>query len=134
MAKDPASPMSDEPGWSWLKLQKSLYSQDAVLKAIYRFTDRAFVDIQQGDDIWEVGLRPKQASADPQVLLAELRNEAVDQQLRETVAIETRAVRDLILTHALSQANLIDPELEGVDSRTDPLGIAQPDKLASRRK
>ena len=54
-------------------------------------------------------------------------NDLLDQTLREKVAKETEAFRNLIVAHALSKTCLINSELETQDPFTDAQGISKPD-------
>jgi hypothetical protein len=48
----------------------------------------------------------------------------LDQELRETVAEETKSVRDLLLAQTFSGLSLVDPVGENADYHDDPLVIA----------
>ncbi len=50
--------------------------------------------------------------------------EVMEQELRESIALETKSVRELLLAQAFSGLALISPEMESADFRDDPLGIA----------
>ena len=47
-------------------------------------------------------------------------NELVDQQLRVQLDAEFRDVRTLIVAQAFAEGNLLDPNDERIDYRTDP--------------
>ncbi|HEY3755222.1 MAG TPA: His-Xaa-Ser system protein HxsD [Opitutaceae bacterium] len=127
MASESQSPTPpEEDGWIVVPFAKEVYSINAVLKAAYRFTHRAYVKVELNNGQIEAHLRPKTTEESGVTLTRELFNEALDQQLRETLARETQSVRDLILGHALSETNLLDAELTDVDSGADPLGIGRP--------
>lgn len=96
-----------------LEFDAAAYSVIAVQKACYRFTDTASFEIQQRQrdqtSLVVVTLTPL-ASKSPEGLehLGQLlRNEALDQSLREQIRAQTDGVRNLILAHAFSQTGLI---------------------------
>lgn len=99
-----------------LSFDAEAFSLLAVQKACYRFTNVAS---------FEVALEHKGAAASISVTatpLAEksdedlvrlehrLRNEVLDQQLREQIRAQTEGVRNLILAHAFSKSGLISNE------------------------
>jgi radical SAM pair-associated protein len=103
----------------------SLYRLSAIQKAAYRFTGPFRVEL---DRVTESQVRVKlvphpgnSPSVDPNTLP----NEVLDQELRETVADETRGVRELLLAQAFSNLPLTDPVGENADYRDDPLKIAE---------
>jgi His-Xaa-Ser system protein HxsD len=106
----------------------AVYRLTAIKKAAYRFGDRCHVEIETapGGRI-RVTLRAKQSPDDPQCLLGEFRNEVLDQDLREIVAEETEAVRNLLLAQAFSPTSLLDPQGETGDYNEDPLGVRPSD-------
>jgi His-Xaa-Ser system protein HxsD len=98
-------------------LAKSLYRPTAVKKAAYGFTNVADVHLEDGGDETIVHLRPRTAGAADETLIGQLVNEALDQDLRETIAAETSGIRDLVLAQAFSEVSVFHPELD--DDGTD---------------
>jgi His-Xaa-Ser system protein HxsD len=112
-----------------LRFQLSIYRLAAVKKAAYRFGGRCFIHLTPcGADEVEVRLVPKTQDADIGTLAGDCTNEVLDQELRELIAEETSAVRNLLLAQAFSATSLVDPVGETADYRTDPNGIARPDR------
>jgi His-Xaa-Ser system protein HxsD len=102
----------------------SVYRLTAIKKAAHKFGDRFHILIRPATNgRVEAVLKAKTALADPKRLAGEFCNEVLDQELRELVAQETQAVRDLILAHAFSKTSLLSTESEEADYHTDPLGI-----------
>lgn len=96
----------------------------AVKKAAYRFTEQFSVTVEIEENrivatLRELGRTPSRR-CDPR----RFPNEALDQELRELVAEETRPVRDILLAQAFSGLSLIDSVGETADWRGDPLGVA----------
>ena len=68
-------------------------------------------------------LKPKMASDTIELLTGEFCNEVLDQELREAVAQETEAVRNLLLAQAFSATSLLDEMGDTGDYRADCLAI-----------
>jgi len=94
-----------------VQFSKNLYRPTAVKKAAYKFTNVFDVQLEDGEDT-VVRLRPKIAGSDSDALIGELMNEALDQDLRETIAAETNGIRELILAQAFSEVSVFHPELD----------------------
>jgi His-Xaa-Ser system protein HxsD len=94
-----------------IQLPSSLFGISTVKKAAYKFTG-SFHFIFQGDEgsTLVLYLRPKTDSIETEKLIGDFYNELLDQDLRETIAQETKAVRDLILAEAFSKVSILHPE------------------------
>lgn len=93
-----------------IELDTAVYRLNAIKKAAYRFGDRCQIEIATaGEGRVRVTLRshPLRPAA-LELLAGELRNEVLDQELREVVAQETEAVRNLILAQAFSKTSILD--------------------------
>lgn len=104
---------------------------EAIKKAAYRFGDRLSIGIELIEPcLVRATLEPRVVTDDDRTdhLVGEFRNEVLDQELREVVAKETEAVRNLILVQAFSKTALLDNAADSADFRSDPLGIRAPDK------
>ncbi len=86
-----------------------LYSRDAIRKAAYKFSGDWYVELVSGSDqTVNVRFTPKAEGKDGDLVRKEFFNELLDQTLRERIASETLAVRNLIMAHALSKLDLIE--------------------------
>ncbi len=84
-----------------------LYSRNAIQKAAYKFSDAWYVELASGSDqTVNVRFTPKGEGKDGDLVRKEFFNELLDQTLRERIASETLAVRNLIMAHALSKLDL----------------------------
>lgn len=102
----------------------SIYRLTAIQKAAYRFMGSFSIEMDRvNENVVRVRLIPRSNSA-PNIEASALPNEVLDQELREAVADETRAVRELLLAQAFSNLSLTDPSGENSDYRDDPLKIA----------
>lgn len=81
------------------------YTLDAVQRAAYRLSDRASCEFTVDNGSLEVDLTPV-GNGDAAALLAELRNESLDQILRARIRDETAEVRNLVLALAFSRTSL----------------------------
>lgn len=91
-----------------ISFDANVHSVDAVQRAAYRFSDRLSCEVSNGGGSIEVVLHLDE-DADAETLVAEFRNEVLDQVLRERIRSETEDVRKLILAMAFSQTRLADP-------------------------
>lgn len=99
-----------------LEFDSSAFSLPAVQKACYRFTDVASFEVR----LETTGIDSKilvvmtalgsKSEVGLEHLKKLIRNEALDQQLREQISAETQGVRNLILAHAFSKTGLIAPD------------------------
>jgi His-Xaa-Ser system protein HxsD len=103
----------------------NLFRLSAIKKAAYRFTDGFAVHIEQLDTSnIRVSLTLRPGISRPRLAADSFENEVLDQELRETVADETRGVRELLLAQAFSEIQLVDPVGENADYSDDPLRIS----------
>ncbi len=106
----------------------TLFTVPAVLRAVYKLSDRAFGLLQRDPDqvgrLW-VYLFARQVGADLRPAVLEFVNELSDQQLRIQLEEQFREVRTLIVAQAFSEGNLLTPDDDNVDYRTDPHGASK---------
>lgn len=86
------------------------HSIDAIQRAAYRFSDRLSHELVAHDQVWRCTLivasdNPIEADA----VVADFRNEVLDQVLRERIRRETEEVRNVVLAHAFSNTGLTTP-------------------------
>jgi His-Xaa-Ser system protein HxsD len=80
-----------------------VFSLDIVKRTLYRFSDKCSFDIQLKDNEITVMLHSKLGED----LVDKIKNEVLDQDLRDTLAKETSNIRTLILANAFSNTGLI---------------------------
>ena len=93
-----------------LEVDTAVYSLPALKKTAYRMADRCSVvfGTLEGSRIAIAVTCPPSASEDQ--IRSCIRNffeEALDQDLRERIAVETAPLRNLILAHAFSRTKLV---------------------------
>jgi His-Xaa-Ser system protein HxsD len=93
-------------------LSSAVYDVDTVKKAAYRFIDRATADIflRSGDIVCVFTFTRPISDASADSFIQDFRAELLDQDLRKTIAEETRPLRNAIL--ALAFAATKPPERE----------------------
>src|SRR5436189_5559653 len=102
-------------GTTGYEIDREVFSIDAVLRAAYKFTDRAHVFIQTHDtrpNRWLVVLRPKTEAQDTHDLAGNFANELIDQRLRERLEQQFGDVRTLIVAQAFAEGNLLDDQAD----------------------
>lgn len=91
-----------------LRFSNTVYSLGSIKKAAYRLSDRCSFefDVRDGEIVCRLFL----VDRDSEIVTTEneFRNEVLDQDLRETIAQETAAVRNAILAYAFSRTGLQD--------------------------
>ena len=96
-----------------LQYDKEFYSKEALLKAAYHFTDRAYVYLGVEDGSFFVDFTAKGGTQfDKEKLENEFKNELLAQVIHQTVSKETTVLRELLVARALS-STMVD---EGISS------------------
>jgi len=132
---------TDELGvYAWIRVDPSVFSQIAVLKTAYWFSERFYLYLARtADGHLLVELRHKTSGALEELASAcrEFCNSILDQEVRQHVLHETSAVRDALIRKAFfdvqspeaalkAQANEGYVPQERQSFRDDPLGIGLP--------
>jgi His-Xaa-Ser system protein HxsD len=111
-----------------LEVDSSIFHLNCVLRAAYKFTDRAFVFLSwksKTRGVLEVTLKGKSTTRLASDTVGEFGNELLDQQVREVIEREFGNLRTLITAQAFSEGNLLDPQRDQQDYKVDPLGISR---------
>jgi len=93
-----------------LSFDNNVFALDTIKRALYRFADRCSFDIQPVDKQINVILHVPPNITEPakEELLSRIRNEVLDQDLRDALSKETANIRTLILANAFSNTGLIE--------------------------
>ena len=94
-----------------LSFDRAAHSLDVVQRTAYRFSDRLSCDISEGPEKILVTIHLVEGVDEPKKILADFRNEVLDQVLRERIRAETGDVRNLVLALAFSKTGLIDSDV-----------------------
>jgi His-Xaa-Ser system protein HxsD len=94
-----------------LTFDRAGHTLDAVQRGAYRFSDRLSCDISEGAEAIEVIVHIDDPAVNAAATLADLRNEVLDQVLRERIRAETGDVRSLVLALAFSRTGLVEGDV-----------------------
>lgn len=105
--------MNDNPtAHAKIAFDASLFSADAVKRALYRYLDVFAAEITAADKVWACTLtfHKPHSAAEIERHLNNLRIEVLDHDLRTAIANETAAIRNTVLALAFSRTGLGDRE------------------------
>jgi His-Xaa-Ser system protein HxsD len=92
-----------------LRFECSAHTSDAIQRAAYRFSDRLSCDLVTDGPVFRCTVHLNgDLAADAESVIADFRNEVLDQTLRERIRGETEQARNLILALAFSKTGLVD--------------------------
>ena len=102
-----------------IEFSKDIYVKEALIKAAYSFTDRAYIKLGQSDDHYIFEYRFKEdCHFDP----GEVENEMLFQTARHQVFLETNELRKIIVARAMASTivgdKMID-ESEGTEEENE---------------
>jgi His-Xaa-Ser system protein HxsD len=104
-------------GYMLFRFSKEIYNKEAVLKAAYQYTDRAFLHIDVDDTHYIVTVELK--SKNETLTEEEFQNEVLAQMVRQQVRVQTKNVRELMLARAFSSTIVEEtPEYEPNEQET----------------
>ena len=84
------------------KFSKEIYNKEALLKAAYTYTDRAYIHIDVDGSYFIVDIMPKDSNEDDSIKLESFQNEILAQMVRQSIRDKTKTIRELILARAFS--------------------------------
>lgn len=94
-----------EDGALVLRVDRHLYSDEAIFRTCYVFTDRCYLFLEQaGADLLTVRFRRRNSGVDLTAVLGDFENELISQRLRVSLGRETAEIRKLIVARAFSDA------------------------------
>lgn len=103
-----------------IRYQKEFYSKEALLKAAYHFTDRAYIYLGAEENYFFVDFAEKDdVPFDKEKLENEFKNELLAQVIHQTVSRETTVLRELLVARALS-STMVD-ESAASDAAESPM-------------
>lgn len=101
---------NEESGHIDLHFDSNVFSLETIKRALYRYADICSFDIGLTDQQIKVTLHVT-TPANPvntEDLCARIRNEVLDQDLRDTISRDTANIRTLILANAFSNTGLVE--------------------------
>lgn len=107
MLNDTLSPIISEDeisGAIFIDLPKEIYHRDAVLKAVYAYSDRFYVKLAPHEEFYVRVMFEAKTEAKVDVGLAAkcFCNDVIDQQIREDLARTNGHIRNIIYEHAFA--------------------------------
>lgn len=104
-----------------LTFTKELYPKEALIKAAFNFTDRAFIHLDADERNYIVTMFAKQNADLPSE--QEFLNEILAQTARLVVLRRTRSIRELLLARAFASSIITDKEddMDDIDA-VDEIG------------
>jgi His-Xaa-Ser system protein HxsD len=91
------------------RVDASLFSRAAVVRAAYKFTDRCYVLLTSESDVITVIFAGLTATSPVTSYVGAFANELIDQQLRLQLDAQFAPLRTLIAAHAFAEGNLLEP-------------------------
>lgn len=90
-----------------LTVDTRLYSEEALFRTCYVFTDRCYLLLfQEEADRVVVEIRKRRGSTSLSTLVGEFANELIDQRVRVSLSRETQTIREMIVAQAFAEADL----------------------------
>ena len=82
------------------KINKELYSKDAILETAYKFTNNYYFEIKSQDKNYLIKLKSKISSINIKNIKEDFLNELIDQQLRFNLNQKNHLLREMIIKKA----------------------------------
>lgn len=96
-------------GGFFVSIDSNLYSNDAIVATLYKYTDRYYVHQQtssENDNVINVVFEAKEdGSSISNVVVKQFCNDLIDQQVRVTINRDFGHIRDLIVEEAFNPVN-----------------------------
>ncbi|MCR4637253.1 MAG: His-Xaa-Ser system protein HxsD [Butyrivibrio sp.] len=99
------------------EFSKELYSKEALIKAAYNYTDRAYVHLDVDDEKYYVSLEMKDGNDEPDE--KEFVNEMLAQSVRHLIYKQTKGIRELLLARAMATSVITDTDNDEGNDEVD---------------
>jgi len=99
------------------EFSKELYSKEALIKAAYNYTDRAYVHLDVDDEKYYVSLEMKDGNDEPDE--KEFVNEMLAQSVRHLIYKQTKGIRELLLARAMATSVITDNDNDEGNDEVD---------------
>src|SRR4029077_2242995 len=102
-----------------------IYPLQVLFRVCYAFTDRCYLFLTPSNDghVVKVRFARRSTGCELETIVGEFSNELVNQRVRLEIANETRAIRELIVAQAFTEADLIDRSGSEGSYIEDPRGV-----------
>lgn len=119
-------------GKGYCTFDKTVYSEDVLLKSMHRISDRYASILSETQGNWSVCLSPNSTIENIESACKTLITRALDEVLRERLQKKTEALRHLILAETFSRTSILHSDLEIANPAEDPENIHSPDPMTNR--
>jgi His-Xaa-Ser system protein HxsD len=93
----------------YIDVDMTLYPRPVLFRTCYVYTDRCYIFLTPlADTIVRVRFRPR-PGLPLEAVVGSFCNELIEQEIRFTLASESREIRDLIVAQAFAEADFRDP-------------------------
>lgn len=99
-----------------LAFSKGIYDKSALLKAVYSFTEVAYLHLSQDDKNWYVSWHNKPGETLPSEAFE---NALIEQQLRKELLHESRDLRTVLLARAMA-STLVETSSNADETLSNP--------------
>ena len=102
-----------------------IYPLQVLFRVCYAYTDQCYLFLTSANDGQVVRVRFARRSAvcNLETIVGEFSNELINQRVRLEIANETRAIRELIVAQAFTEADLIERSGSEGSYIEDPRGV-----------
>ena len=109
-----------------LEVDTAIYSVEALFRVCYTFTDHCYLFLGPAAQAAAVTVRitGKKSDVDLRIIAGEFSNALIDERVRRDIAVETMAIRELIVAQAFAEADIIDRTCSEASYLDDPKRIA----------
>ncbi|WP_373079853.1 His-Xaa-Ser system protein HxsD [Fusobacterium varium] len=85
-----------------LIFKKNIYTLSSAMKTAYNYIDEAYIFFKEIDEnTYMMEVETKDSNLDLETLIRNLKNELLHEKIRETISVESKSIRELILARAL---------------------------------
>jgi His-Xaa-Ser system protein HxsD len=106
-----------------IRFDKNLYPQEALMKAVYSFTNIAYIQVGQNDKEYIVMLSVKGNDNNIDEIVNQLKNELLAESIRYYISRKTKNLRELILARAFATTIVGNPSADEIQEETENTAI-----------
>lgn len=88
-----------------LNFDKKVYSTVAIKKALYNYTDKYFIKIEEENDYITAFINSKNDNNELEDSIKEIYNKVLEEDIKCTIEEETRNIRELLYKKAMNVVN-----------------------------
>ena len=92
-----------------IQYQEDLYPKEVLIKAAYRFIDKAYIHIDKSNGYYIVSITPKEDSCP--FSEGDFDNEMLSQAARYVISIRTKNIREITLARAMA-STIIEEDIQ----------------------